>query len=144
MDEQFVGVLPCIADAFGFAIGDGDGVDGVGILMIEDKEIIFATAGGDVEMTSLIRIGLQKRLIVEKHDSNLMGARLELRGKKAIGGGRGERRERNNRTSGTNVFGLLILMTKCSSKGLWEMFADELGSGGEAREGGEMATTDRR
>ena len=84
VDEQFVGVLPCIADAFGFAIGDGDGVDGVGILMIEDKEIIFATAGGDVEMTSLIRIGLQKRLIVEKHDSNLMGARLELRGKKAL------------------------------------------------------------
>ena len=58
LDEQFVRLFPCVANAGGFAIGNGDSVDGVGILMVENEEIVVATAGGDVEPTSLIGIGL--------------------------------------------------------------------------------------
>ena len=79
--EEFVCLFPCIANAHSLAIGSGNGVNRIGVLMIdEDKSIIIppTTGGGDVEMTSrLIGVGLQERLIVEEQNSNLMGARLK-------------------------------------------------------------------
>ena len=56
LHKQFVGLLPGIADARSFAIWDGYSMNGVGILMIQDEDVIVATAGGDVETTSLISI----------------------------------------------------------------------------------------
>ena len=50
--------------------------------MINDKNVVVPTAGGDRETSGLIRVCFQERLIVVKeHDSNLMGPRLELWGK---------------------------------------------------------------
>ena len=92
LHQQFVSLLPGIADARSFAIWDGNSMNGVGILMIQDKDVIVATAGGDVETTSLIRVGLQDRLIVEKCDGYLMGARLGWRGNVDVGVGNGNRR----------------------------------------------------
>ena len=89
LHQQFVSLLPGIADARSFAIWDGNGV---GILMIQDEDVIVATAGGDVETTSLIRVGLQDRLIVEKCDGYLMGARLGWRSNVDVGVGNGNRR----------------------------------------------------
>ncbi len=112
MNKKFVGLLPGIANAGGLAIRNGNGVNGIGVLMVENKNIIISTTGGDVETTSLIRIGLQEeRLMGKQQNRNLMGARLKLRGNVdvEVGG--------KNETSGTNVLSLLILMTEGSSKG---------------------------
>jgi transcriptional regulator of acetoin/glycerol metabolism len=54
-----MGLLPCIADAGGLAIGDGNSMDGICVLMIENKDVMISTTGRDVEATSLIRIGFQ-------------------------------------------------------------------------------------
>lgn len=58
VNKKFVGLLPGIANAGGLANWNGNGVNGIGVLMVENKNIIISTTGGDVETTSLIRIGL--------------------------------------------------------------------------------------
>ena len=65
VNKKFVGLLPGIANASCLAIRNGNGMNGIGVLMVENKNIIIPTTGGDVETTSLIGIGLQERLIVE-------------------------------------------------------------------------------
>ena len=58
MDKQCVGLFPCIANAGGFAVGNGDGMDGIRVLVIEHENIVIALTGGDMETTCLVRIGL--------------------------------------------------------------------------------------
>ncbi len=65
VNKKFVGLLPGLANASCLAIRNGNGMNGIGVLMIENKNMIIPTTGWDVETTSLIGIGLQKRLIVE-------------------------------------------------------------------------------
>ena len=78
--EEFVCLFPCIANARSLAIGSGNDVNRIGVLMIEDKNIIIPTTGGVVEMiSSLIGVGLQERLIVEEQNSNLKGGRYFIR-----------------------------------------------------------------
>ena len=134
--KHFVCLLPCVANAGSLAIGNGNRVDGVGVLMVEDKNIIIPTTGGDVEATSLIGVGFQELLMAEEHGSNVMGARLQGWRKIDVHGGCDGRK----RASGTNILGLLILMAKGSGNRFREMFANQLGS--EARECSEMSTTD--
>ena len=67
-----------------------------------------------------------------------MGARLKWWGNVGVDVGGDENGERE-RTSGTKVLSLLILVTEGSSKGGRQMLANELSR--EAGEGGEMATT---
>ena len=139
MHEQFVSLFPCIADAGSLAIGYCDGVDGIGVLMVESKNVIVATTRGDVETTCLIGIGFQERGMGEEHNSNLMGTGRERWSKIVVDRG-GDVCWEKNRTSGANVLGLLILMAECSGDGFREVFANELSS--EAREGGEVTATD--
>ena len=73
--KQLVSGLPSIADAGGLPIRNGDGVNGVSVLVVENKNIIVTTTGRDVEATSLVGIGLEKRLVGKEHDGNLMSAR---------------------------------------------------------------------
>ena len=68
-----MGLFPHIADAGGFAIGYGNCMDGIGVLMIENEDVIITTTGRDVETTSLIRIGFQEVLVVEERNSNKVG-----------------------------------------------------------------------
>ena len=78
--EEFVCLFPYIANARSLAIGSGNGVNRIDVLMIEDKNIIIPTTGGVVEMiSSLIGVGLQERLIVEEQNNNLMGGRYFIR-----------------------------------------------------------------
>ena len=72
--KQLVSGLPSIADAGGLPIRNGDSVNGVSVLVVENKNIIVTTTGRDVEATSLVGIGLEKRLVGKEHDGNLMSA----------------------------------------------------------------------
>jgi hypothetical protein len=68
MHEDLVGLFPGIADTGGFAIRNGHSMDGICVLMVKDKNVVVATAGGNRETTSLVRVGLQVLLIVKEHD----------------------------------------------------------------------------
>ena len=46
LHQLFVSLLPGIADARSFAIGDGNSMDGVGILVIQDKDVILPRLEG--------------------------------------------------------------------------------------------------
>jgi hypothetical protein len=43
MEEHIVRCFPGITDAGGLTIGDRNGMDGVGVLVIEDKQIVVAS-----------------------------------------------------------------------------------------------------
>lgn len=43
-EETFVGQFPGIADASGLAIGNGDGVNRIGVMVIKNKNVVVATA----------------------------------------------------------------------------------------------------
>ncbi len=68
MEEELVGLFPGIANASGFTIGDGDGVDRIRVLMIQNKEIVVSATGRDMETTCLIRVRLEKSLMIKKRD----------------------------------------------------------------------------
>ena len=53
-NEDFVGLLPGIADAGGLTIGKRLGMDGVGVLMIENKDVVIAPTGRDGKASGLI------------------------------------------------------------------------------------------
>ena len=138
--KQLVSGLPSIADAGGLPIRNGDSVNGVSVLVVENKNIIVTTTGRDVKATSLVGIGLEKRLVGEEHDGNLMSAGRK-QGSNIDVGIRGESVGEWNRASGTNVLGLLILVAKSSSNRFRKMFAYKLCS--KARESDEVTTTNR-
>ena len=57
-------LFPGAANASGFAIWDGDSVNGIRVLVIEDKKIVVATTGRDMEATCLIGVRLEKSLMI--------------------------------------------------------------------------------
>jgi hypothetical protein len=52
--KQLVSGLPSISDAGGLPIRNGDSVNGVSVLVVENKNIIVTTTGRDVKATSLV------------------------------------------------------------------------------------------
>ena len=44
MNKEFVSLFPGISDAGAFAIGDSDSVNCVGVLMVEDEQVVIASA----------------------------------------------------------------------------------------------------
>ena len=45
MNKKFVSLFPGISDAGAFAIGDSDGLNCVGgVLMVEDEQVVIASA----------------------------------------------------------------------------------------------------
>jgi hypothetical protein len=81
LDEQFVGELPCIANGCCLAIGNGNGMDVVGILMVENKKVVVSSGGRDRELACLIRVALQERLVMKKDSTDVMSARSKSWGK---------------------------------------------------------------
>ncbi len=79
MDESLVSFFPGFADTGRFAIGNGDSMDGVGVLMVQNKNVIVPTAGGHREAAGLVRVGLQVLLIVKKDDRDAMRSRFKGR-----------------------------------------------------------------
>ena len=138
VDEHLVGGFPSVADGGGFAVGNGDGVDRVCILVVQHENVIVATAGGNRKAAGLIGEGFQDRLVVEEHGAELVGA--GFRGRFEIGVDfRWWRVDgwRQSNASGSNVPGFLILVPEGGSHRFWEMLCDE--AGGESWEGVEMA-----
>lgn len=154
MKEGFMCLFPGIADAGRFAIGNSNSVNGVGILMIENKDVVVAATRRYGEATGLIRIRFEKTLVIKEHDGDSMRAWGEVgleilgffikvggmvKGKVFFfGGGRKEIR-RQRASSGTDVPGFLILMTEYGGDRCGKMLADELGC--QTRESGKVATT---
>jgi hypothetical protein len=139
--KQLVSGLPSIADAGGLPIRNGNSVNRVSVLVVEDKDIIVTTTGRDVEATSLVRIRLEERLVGKEHDGNLMSAGRKQGSNISVATIRDEIFGRWDRASGTNVLGLLILVAKSSSNRFRKMFAYKLCS--KARESDEVTTTNR-
>ena len=51
-----MGGFPGVADASGLAIGNGDSVNRIGVMVVKNKNIIVATAGGNRKFASLIGV----------------------------------------------------------------------------------------
>lgn len=65
--------FPCFADAGCLAVWYGLYVDGVGVMMVEDKEVIVAAAGGNGEASGLIGIGLDEIVAINEQGKDVMG-----------------------------------------------------------------------
>mgnify|MGYP000893276613 CR=1 FL=1 len=128
--KELVGFFPGIADTGGFAIGDGNGVDRIGVLMVEDKNVVVTTAGRYRETTGLVRVGLQMMLVVKEYDGNFMRTGRQLWGNVGFvvidDDGFEGRRSRGSR--GAKIFCFLILVAKCRGKRFLKMLGDQLGS----------------
>ena len=71
-DKLFVDGDPGIANASCLSVGKGNGVDGVGVLVVEDKDILIATTGDDGKLSSLIRVGFQDFFVGNEHAAEVM------------------------------------------------------------------------
>jgi hypothetical protein len=54
LDEEFVCGLPCVTECGGFSIGNRDGVNVVGVLIVEDKQVVVAAGGENRKLAGLI------------------------------------------------------------------------------------------
>ena len=81
LHKHFVGGFPGVADAGGLAIGESDGMDGVGVLVVQNKDVMVATAGRDWEFSCLIRVGFEECLLWDQRSTNLMQAGFKDGGK---------------------------------------------------------------
>ena len=77
--EYLVSGFPCIADAGGLSIGKGDGMNGVGVLVIQDKNVVVTTTGRDGKFACLIRVRFEKCFLGNKGSANLMGSWFKCR-----------------------------------------------------------------
>lgn len=138
LDKFQMGGLPSSTDTGSLAIGNGNGMNGVGILMIENKNVLVAAAGGNGEATSLVGIRLEKFVFGEHHGIELMAFGFETWSEIGCNGSRvGHGAQK---FGGAEILGLLILVPQGSSNGLGKMFGNEIGR--ETWKGGEMICTD--
>ncbi len=79
MDQHLVGGLPGVPDGSGLPVGNGYRVDRVGVLVIQDEDVVVPTAGGNGETAGLIGEGFQGRLVIVEHGAELVRAGLQGR-----------------------------------------------------------------
>jgi hypothetical protein len=60
LDEEFVCGLPCVSECGGFSVGNRDGVDVVGVLVVQDNQVVVAAGGENRELTCLIGVALEE------------------------------------------------------------------------------------
>lgn len=144
VQESSVGLFPGIADAGSLSVGNGDSMNGIGVFVVEDKDVIVAAAGRDGEATGLIRVRLEMMLVVEERNRDLMRTGFKGRGNiiVVVGGvsSSSERAAGLSDASRTKVFCFLILVPECCGKGFGKMLGDQLGC--ETGESGKVTTTD--
>ena len=108
--------FPCVAYTGRFSVGDGHGVDGVGVLVVEDEDIVVSPTGWDWESSRLIRVGFEDSLFFEQHGTELVGPWFATSGgdvRVEIGWS-----WRWEEIAGrADVFCLLILVTQCGGNG---------------------------
>ena len=59
LHKNFVRGFPGVTDASGLAIGECDGMDRIGVLVVQNKDVVVATAGSDREFSCLIGVGFE-------------------------------------------------------------------------------------
>ena len=59
LDEKVMRGFPGVANAWAFAVWDTDGMDGVGILVVENEHVVVAAAGRDGKQACLIGVGFE-------------------------------------------------------------------------------------
>ena len=91
MTEVPMCLFPGIANTGSLAIRDWLGMNGIGILMIHDKNIMIAATGRDGKPASLVGVGLDEFLMEKKHGADLMTLGGGKRGRKIIVGKGGDR-----------------------------------------------------
>jgi hypothetical protein len=108
-------------------------VDRVGGLMVENKDVLIATTGGDREFASLIGIGLENGLIGKEHATEVMWLGqgrvggiiviIVIRGGSNVVVIKVGRDGRGSRAfGGAEVLGFLILVAKSSGNAGRKMF----------------------
>ena len=70
--NPFVDGFPGITNGGCFLVGKCNGVDRIGVLVVEDEDVLVSATGGDGKVSSLIRIGLKDILVGEKHAAKVM------------------------------------------------------------------------
>ena len=55
-NNKFVCTFPGGADAGSFSIGDRSGVNGIGIIIVENKNVVIAATGDRWELSSLVGV----------------------------------------------------------------------------------------
>ena len=100
-------------------------MNGVGGMMIQNKDAVIASAGRDRETTGLIGMRLEQFLLVEEHDTNLVAVVwIKLR-RDIFVENSGGRSFGKRRFGGAQMLCFLILMTEDSSNRFGEMLGDE-------------------
>jgi hypothetical protein len=70
--KSLVDRFPGITNTGCFPVGKCNSVDGVGVLVVQDKYVMIAATGGNRELAGLIRVGLQYGLLGKEHAANVM------------------------------------------------------------------------
>jgi hypothetical protein len=73
--------FPCISNTGSLAVRNSNGMDGVCIMMIKNKQVVIAAAGGDQKLACLVRVRFEKLLFAKKHGTKLMTIGFKRRGK---------------------------------------------------------------
>lgn len=79
LNEFFVNRLPSIANAGSLAIGNGDSMNGVGIVVVEHKNVVVTATGRNRKAAGLIGVGLDEVLFVEEKSEELMTGDIKRR-----------------------------------------------------------------
>ena len=116
MDEHFVSGLPGITDGTSQSIGNGNSMNGIGVRVVENEDVMITAAGRSMEFASLIRVGFEKVTFGEERGTELMGTRFEMRFDVGVGVTYRCSSAEQRKTSRTNVSCFLILMAKYSGK----------------------------
>ena len=113
-DEACVGKFPSIADAGGFSIGDGSGMDRIGIVMIQNENVVVAATRRDREFASLVRIGFEKLLLRKYGSTNVVCVGFEHGSNVGIHIGKDGQMRSTGDCGGAQVLGFLILVAQGS------------------------------
>jgi hypothetical protein len=76
--KGLVNGFPGSADACCLSIWNGDGMNGIGVLMVEHKDVVVATTGRNREATGLVGVAFQNGLIAKEHYTELMSTGVKL------------------------------------------------------------------
>jgi hypothetical protein len=109
-DERFMSRLLSFANASRLTIRNGCGVNGVGVMMTEDKNAVIAATGRNREPACLVRVGFHDLHFVEKHGKCVMAR--SIKGWFKIGFRCRECVSSKESFGRTQMFGFLILMTE--------------------------------
>ena len=79
VDEETMCGFPGVTDAGAFAVWNADGMDGIGILVVENEHVVVSAAGRDGKQACLIGVGLENVVLVKDSGANVVRACVKRR-----------------------------------------------------------------